>query len=475
MSIFNKFLQKKDSQGIKSAVVYVWANLISRGLAIVTVPIFTRLMTTDEIGIVNLYTSSFSLIYIISTLSLSSGCFALAMKEYETKRNEYISSIITLTSLTAIGYMLMVTFTGNIITQFTGLSPRLLKLIGIGLLVNPAMDFWLARQRYEYKYKRAAITTILSALIASICSIIAVQYAAVRNYNTAEWRLFANYFVLYLVNGILWISQLLKGKTFINKTFWSFSLKLSLPLMGYDIAAQILNVSDRFMINNMVGPGAVGIYSTLYTVSSISIMIWNSLNASFVPFLFENIDKYESRVRKIANRLLELYAGVALLLTYFAPEIVKILATREYYESIFIMPPIAAGVFFISVANIYSNILVYYKKTIYIMYSSVLAAVLNISLNYVFIPQFGYMAAAYTTLFSYIVMAICIVIFVIKVFYKKRKSKFKVYDNKYIFLLCIIVTGLTLLALMFYRFNWMRYLSIIVVGIAIIVKEKKIN
>ena len=76
------------------------------------------------------------------------------------------------------------------------------------------------------------------------------------------------------------------------------------------------------------------------------------------------------------------YAIVAALLTFFAPEIVRTLATEEYYEAIYIMPPIAGGVFLTCVSNMYSNIMIYYKKTQYIMYASIAAAATNVVLNY---------------------------------------------------------------------------------------------
>ena len=68
------------------------------------------------------------------------------------------------------------------------------------------------------------------------------------------------------------------------------------------------------------------------------------------------------------------------------------------------MPPIAAGVFLTSVSNMYSNVLIYHKKTNYIMISSIIAAVVNLVLNYFGIKMFGYLAAAYTTLIAYIIL-----------------------------------------------------------------------
>lgn len=138
---------------------------------------------------------------------------------------------------------------------------------------------------------------------------------------------------------------MLRGKTFYNKEFWKLSLSLSIPLVGYSLASQILNVSDRMMISQIINNSAVGIYSTLYTVSSISLMVWQAIHSSFVPYLFKGLESRDAEIKKVSLKLMVIYAGVAVFLTYLAPEIVRILATEEYYEAIYIMPPIAAGVF----------------------------------------------------------------------------------------------------------------------------------
>ena len=70
---------QKMSESAKSAIVYTLSTVFSRGLAIITVPIFTRLMTTDQIGEVNLYNSWYSLISVVATLSLTSGGYSVAI------------------------------------------------------------------------------------------------------------------------------------------------------------------------------------------------------------------------------------------------------------------------------------------------------------------------------------------------------------------------------------------------------------
>ena len=431
-------------------------------------------MTTDQIGVVNIYNSWYSLISAFATLSLTSGGFAVAMKDYSDRRDEYESSILTLTSIVAIVIALIYAIAPMFWQKMLGLPNALIILMLIGFLFAPARDFWLSRQRYEYKYKLAGAVSVLTAIVATFASIFAVIFVSNRHFEeTSLVRLFSNYIIIYGVAAVIWIYILLKGKKFYCKEYWKMSLAISIPLIGYNIAGQVLNVSDRMMIGRLVNNSAVGIYGTLYTVSSLSLLVWQAINASFVPYLFQNIDKKEHNIKQISNMLLEAYAVIAVLLTFFAPEIVKILATKEYYEAIYIMPSIAAGVFFTSYANLYSNIAVYYKESKYVMYPAIVAAILNLVLNYVFIKMFGYMAAAYTTLFSYIILAILQVIWSAKVCKENNNEINNIYDNKRMLLLAIVTTVVSLMAIPLYSNTFVRYLFIAIgiVAASIIVRR----
>lgn len=472
MKLINKF---KKSVEMKSAIAYTFSSVFSRGLAIITVPIFTRIMTTEQIGVVNLYNSWYSMISVIATLALTSGGFAVAMKEYEGRRDEYQSSILSLTSIIALMLVLFYLVFSDYVIHITGLPAVLIWLMLVGFLFAPARDFWLARQRYEYKYKLSSFVTIVSAIIASVLSVVVVISAGKSNANnTAEYRLFANYLVLYGVAAIIWISIMVKGKTFYHKEFWKKSLMLSLPLVGYNVAAQILNVSDKMMISKMVNNSAVGIYGTLFTVSSLSLMVWQAINSSFIPYLFRNIENKGSNIKRLSFELIFAYACVAILLTMLAPEIVYILAPKEYFEAIYIMPPVAAGIFFTSLSQLYSNISVYYKKTKYVMYPAILAAIVNVILNAVFIPKFGYMAAAYTTLFSYALWAyiqIALANYTSKVC---GKITWKIYDDKRIILLSLGTVLLSLSGLLLYKNIVCRYLFILIIGLGTWKAMKKV-
>ena len=99
-------------------------------------------------------------------------------------------------------------------------------------------------------------------------------------------------------------------------------------------------------------------------------------------------------------------AMVNLMLIALAPEIVSIIAPPDYYEAVWIVPPIAISSFFMFSYDLFSEFAFYYNKTIRIMFASIIGAVLNIILNLIFIRIWGYFAAAYTTLLCFMIYAI---------------------------------------------------------------------
>lgn len=448
--------------GAKAAIVYTVASVFSRGLAIITMPIFTRIMTTADIGYVNIYNSWHGILLIVATLATTSAGCHVAMKDFSEEKDQYISSVLTLTTLMSLFLLICYLLAPEIWNNFTGLSTSMMVLMLVGFIFEPAREFWLIRQRYEYKYKNVAALIISTAIIATVVSIIVVLQLNSKGLSgiIAEGRLLANNSIIILVASIIWIYTFIKGKTFINLKYWKYSLVLSIPLIANSVADQILNVSDRIMISRIISDSATGIYGTLATVSALFTMVWSAINASFIPFLYQNIGKENGKIKKYANQLLGAYGLVALFTTLVAPEIVKILATEEYYEAIYIMPPIAAGVFLVSVEYMHSNILIYNKNSKCILFATIGGAVCNITLNAICIPIFGYMAAAYTTLFTHVVLAILQASLANRVHYKNN-SEYAPYDERKIFIISSMISGLCLCAIPLYSITWLRYLVIV--------------
>lgn len=470
--------RRQVSRGMKSAVVYTLASVFSRGLAFITVPIFTRLMTTSEMGTVNLFTTWQTMLSVVVTLSLTSGGYMVALKEFEEERNQYESSVLTLTSISALICFVVYFINPGFWNRLTGLDESLWLLMLFGFLFSPATDFWLARQRYEYKYVKAALVIVGSAVLASALSVVTVVMLHGTS-NVARGRLFANYSVLYVVAIVLWFYTMIRGCVFVSKKYWKFSLALSLPLIANAFATQVFNAADRIMIGNLVGYSEVGIYGTLSSISMISSIVWSAINTSFIPFLYRNLDDAEGKkkIKDVSAGLLFSYALVCIAITYFAPEIVRLIATPEYYAAIYIMPPLAGGIFQYAISNMYSNVLLYHKKTASIMISSITAACTNVALNAIFIPWMGYMAAAYTTLFAYFILSGTQMMVSRRVHFNFVCGHETVYSDRAVLAISGGMTIICLLAIPLYSMYIIRYIFIIllfVLFVYLFVKNKKL-
>ncbi|WP_204567812.1 lipopolysaccharide biosynthesis protein [Collinsella tanakaei] len=461
--------KKKVGREAKSAVAFTFASVFSRGLAVVSMPIFTRIMSTAEIGVVSLYNSWFSMISVVATLALSSGGYSLAMKEFADERDKYESSVLSLTSLMALLLAGIYFAAPDFWSSFTGLPPHLMGLMLVGFLVSPAWDFWTLRQRYEYKYRLASLLTVIEAVAATALSVaVVLKLGSMGSDSIAEGRLFGNYSVVYGFCTVAWLVTMARGRTFFDARYWRYSLSLSLPLIGYSIASQVLGVSDRVLIANMVGQSEAGIYGTLYSASTISTFVWTAINSSFIPYLYQHIEEEGHQgIRRTSLQLLMGFGAVSVVISWLGPEIIRVLATEEYMIALDIMPPIAAGVFLTSVSNMYSNVLVYHHRTKYIMFSAVAAAVVNIVLNLTLIPVFGYKVAAWVTLVGYVALVLPQYLWAQRAAAEEGR-KTPVYNNRLIFVVSLVVICLIMLGLVFYQLATIRYLAcalLVIVGI----------
>lgn len=453
----------KLSKPAKASIAYSFASFFSKGIGVITLPIFTRLMPTNEIGVVTTFTSWQTIISVIATLSLNSGSFNVAMLDFKEERDQYESAILFLSTLSSLILLLIYICAMSFWSCLLGLSKGSLLIMLISFIFTPAMDYWLARQRYEYNYKGTAIISISATIVTAVWSILCVLFASYNEYTElGDVRIAAMTSVQIAFGVFFYISIFRNGKTFVNRKFWIFALKMNLPLIIHTLSKHVLDVSDRIMISNMVGDSAAGIYGTLYSISSLSLVVWTAINASLIPYMFEKIkDAQYSAISKVINPLFLIYAIITFLLTLISPEIVRLLATEEYYEAIYMMPAVAAGIFFTAIYNVFGNVLLYYKKTVCIMASTIVAATLNIVLNYIFIPKYGYIAAAYTTLLAYVVLSVLQFVFV------KISVKEKLFNGKYILLISGLTAVLILTCNLLYKMNNLIRFFILVVFIAL--------
>lgn len=171
-------------------------------------------------------------------------------------------------------------------------------------------------------------------------------------------------------------------------------------------------------------------------------------------------------ISELSYVVLRIVAIIGLGLISIAPEVVKVFAPTDYYNAIWVIPPLCASVFFLFMYSLFANFEYYYEKTKFLMIASTMGGILNIILNYFCIKEFGYIAAGYTTLLCYIFYAVthyCCM----KRILEDNLNGIKIYDIKVILKISIAFVSTCVIFMLTYNIILLRY-SIIIISLIII-------
>ena len=473
--VTNKLLSKYKSLPVqvRASLWFFVCSFLQKGISVITTPIFTRLLSTAEYGQYNVFNSWYGIISIFVALRLSMGVYAQGLVKFEEERNRFSSSLQGLTLVLCTAWTLIYIVFHSGINSLLNLTTVQMLAMLLMIWTTAVFEFWASEKRVTYSYRPLVILTLIISLAKPIVGIILVI--------NADDKVTARILGLALVEliGYSWMFfvQMRRGRQFFSGQFWKYAIKFNLPLIPHYLSMTVLNSSDRIMIGNMVGDGAAGIYSLAYSISMIMTLINTSLSSTISPWMYQKIKaKRVHDISRIAYITLFIIAAANIVLIAFAPEAVTIFAPEEYHEAIYCIPPVALSVYFMFMYDLYAKFEFYYEKTPYIMIASMIGAVANIILNYVFIKMFGYIAAAYTTLACYILFDVMHYRFMRKVC-RDYLDDVKVYDMKVIFLMSVGFAALGFVYLATYQLFGVRYgLTVALIVIALLkrklIKEK---
>ncbi len=450
--------QSNPNNTLKAGFWYIISNLMLKGVSLVTLPVFARILSQQEIGYYSNFTSWLNLLGVIVTLNLTSSVY-LAALDYKEKIDKYVSSALVLGTLsTMFFYVIVLVFKTQFLKLFD-VDELTLHIMFFVLAVQPAIEMYNIKNRTQFKYKSTVIFSITSCVLSTGLAILLVAF-----YKFGVMGRIVGFYIPQIVLNIgIYVFVLIQGKGFSIK-YWKYALSLSLPLIFHDIAHIVLSSSDRIMITKIVGNTDTALYSVAYSCGSIISIIWLSMNNAWSPWAYSCMEKNEV---ESLNKAVKPYTLFFLLIVFsamlVAPEILFVIGGEKYSNSVSMIPVVMISYVFVFVYSLYVNIEFYHKKQRFIAVGTVLAAVLNLSLNYLLISIFGYIAAAYTTLIGYSFLFIYNFLVV-----KQMKKQY--YDSK--FFLSVLSVSLFSIPIMmfFYRNYYVRYfvLFLVVVYFAVV-------
>lgn len=457
--------EQRGNSALKSGIWYTVSSITVKAILIITTPIFTRLMSTSEYGISATFTTWFTLLSVVCSLNVWYS-IGRAKIDFPGKINEFVGSIQLLSFLFTSVVILIATFNLDEVCKLLELPKPMVVALGLYLLAYPAVQLTQQKYKYVYNYKgNIAITvyTTLSTVIFSLIGVFALpsQRALGKSLGAV---LSAVFFSI-----ATWILLIKRKQVKVNGTYWKYALAISVPLILNSISLNILAQSDRIFITKYNGSDYTGIYSLAYSYAVLINIVLDSINQAWLPWFHDTFNaRHYDLIRTNVKPLVLCGCWFGVGCIAIAPEAIAVLGGEAFQEGIWVVPPITLGIVCSYIFQNYEHIELHLKKTWYISAGTIFAAVINIILNYIFVPIYGFVAAAYTTLFCYLLLM------VLHHYISRKILGIHLYKDRYMYL-CVLGTAVFgILFMSLYNYCWLiRWGLIIVLSIAYLMFNKQ--
>lgn len=446
--------EKQKNNAVKAGIWYTISSITVKAITILTTPIFTRMMSTADYGLATTFTSWYTLLLVFSSLNLTYS-IGRAKLDFPNKLDEYVGSMQLLSAaVTAVLGVIGIVFI-NPIAEFMELNPNLVLLLIVYLFFAPSISFTQSKFRYQYKYKgNIGITAYITVSSVLVTLLLMCIFKSERYYA----KVLGSVIPAVAFSLVIWGSAVKNKAVSANKTYWKYGLAISLPLILHSVSLNILSQSDRIMITKFCGTDYTGIYSLAYSYAILINIVLGAVNEAWLPWFHDTFfEGNVAEIRKNVKPLIMLGGILGLGCIALAPEAMLILGPEDYQAGKWVVGPVTVGVICQFIYQQYVHIELHMKKTQYISLGTVIAAVLNIILNIIFIPKYGFIAAAYTTLACFFVLML------VHLTITRKILKVHLYDDWYMFAALGVIALLAVMFMKLYDTIILRYAVLVVV------------
>lgn len=448
---------KSLSLPLRATLWFTFCNFALKGISFICMPLYTRLIPTDEYGRMNVLISYEQIFIIFATFEIYLGSFQRGILKFKDDVRTFEQTTVLIANTLTVTVFAIVCLMNKPFTDFTGMTLGLYAAFSLYFLGFAPYNCWLNKKRFDYEYRAAVVVTLSMALLANLMPILTVRIWG----RTAYVKVLSTVLISAAFCIPFWFRDfhplnLIKNKDKV-KQYVAFSLKFQGPLVFHSLSYYILNQSDRIMIEKFSDSSKTAFYSVAYSLATVIILVQNSFNQVLKPWRYKKLEaKQYDDVRNLSNTVVVLIGTGIIAFMLVVPEVFKLLFQEVYYEALVCMPPITMGVYFLFLYTIFVDVESYYGKTKYIAIVSTICAALNILLNYLGMKIFSYVVCAYTTLICYAIMSFLHFMFMRRTC-KESKIDSNPIDSKFIWLFSTCLLCVFLIINLIYSNIIMRY------------------
>ena len=456
---------KDENKVIKAGIGYTVGNYLLKGLSFLTVPIFSRLLSTADYGIFNTYLAYQCIIFLLLGMALHAS-LKNAKYAYGEDFSKYNSCCILMAVLSLVVWLVICNLIYPVYGETLGFSRIVVNMLLLDSFGTALIQFFNVYVGLDYRYISFLKISAFNALANLGFSVFFI--CTIFKNDRATGRILGNAIpVIIIAVVIIWYFWR-KERPRLNGEYAKYALTYSLPLVPHGLSQVLLSQFDRVMIKHMIGDAKAGIYSFAYTIFSIINVTSTSLENVWGPWFYEKMEQKDyAAIRKTGSKYAFGMLMFSAMVMLGAPELVMLLSGREYWDAKYSVIPIVMGGYFMFLCTLPSYVEYYYAKTKYIAVGTGLAALINVVLNVICINRYGYIAAAYTTLVTYLLY------FVFHYVIAWRIHKGCLYDTRRLILYALLSLVAGAVALLCMKQWLLRWGMLVVLGIFFVVWSER--
>ena len=383
---------------LKNIGLLTLSNFGSKILVFLLVPLYTRLLTTEEYGIYDIYLTTITLLIPILSLNIVEAVMRFTLDKKIEKSSVFTIGLkIAIRSIMYCMILVVINYLTNFISIFNQYPQYFLLYYSLNILYDLVTQFVKSME----KILDFAIASILNSLTMLLLNILflAIFKMDLRGYFLANCIAFLLPIAYLVVRLRLWRYIRKKSE---DKKLKNEMIKYSSPLIMNTIGWWITNASDRYILTAMKGLSENGIYSVSYKIPSILNVIQAIFSQAWIMSAVKAYDEEEAefinKTYTIYNALFVIMCSVIII---FVKMITRILVSSDFYEAWKYGPFLMISVLFTSLSNFLGGIFAASKQSSMLGKTTIMGAIINIVLNVILIKNIGTMGAAIATMISY--------------------------------------------------------------------------
>lgn len=392
----------------------------SKILVFFMVRFYTGYLTPSDYGTADLITQTANLLFPIISLGITDGVFRFALDNERGRRSVFTVGFITITAGSV--FFLAAVPLLNTVKEFKGYIWLIVIYTMASCYHSLCSQFIRARGNTALFSVQGIINTAL--VIGLNVLFLAVMRIGVTGYVLSV--VLADFLctVFLVVKERLWTQLSLHPR----KTAFKRMLRYSIPLIPATIFWWITSVSDRYMVNAMIGSNENGIYAVSYKIPTILTLVSTIfMQAWQFSAVTESHGDKEEHIRFFSNvwrsfQAVMFLAGAVIIA--FAKPAIRILSTEQYYSAWQYVPLLSASMIFTAFVSFTGTVYVVTKQSGISFVTAMAGAAVNIALNLLLIPSpLGVQGAAIATFLSYFA------VFLIRAVNSRKYIPFKLYGG----------------------------------------------